>query len=266
MKISFMTWSCPEWTVPQILQAAKKYGYHGVEPRAQANHKHGVETDATPAQRADIRRQFADAGIEISCIATSIRYSSSDPAERAEQVELTKRFADLAADLGCPYLRVFGGPIPEGVAKEDCKRYVADALRQTGEYARDRGVVVCIETHDSFSLAKDNADTVRMADHPNVQTLWDIAHPITHGETMDEAFGYIKDTVRHCHIHDLAKDTHELVFIGEGIVDHARAVQLLDSIDFPGHLSGEWISAWDPDVILPHWAEKFNEYLSAARR
>ena len=62
MKISFMTWVCPDWDLNQVLTAAVRYGYDGVEPRAEANQKHGVEIASTKKQRAEIRSQFADMG------------------------------------------------------------------------------------------------------------------------------------------------------------------------------------------------------------
>ena len=36
MKISFMTWACPDWSLAQILAAAIRYGYDSVEPRVEA--------------------------------------------------------------------------------------------------------------------------------------------------------------------------------------------------------------------------------------
>ena len=43
MKYSFMSFSCPELTLDEMLSMAKEFGYDGIEPRISSNHRHGVE-------------------------------------------------------------------------------------------------------------------------------------------------------------------------------------------------------------------------------
>jgi len=100
MKISFMTWACPDWTLAQVLAGAIRYGYDAVEPRVEAEHAHEIELDTTKKQRKAIKQQFADCMVEISALATSRRYAIAADHELAESVDLTKRYVDLAADLG----------------------------------------------------------------------------------------------------------------------------------------------------------------------
>ncbi len=76
MTISFMTWVCPDWDLNEVLTAAIRYDYDGVEPRAQTGHPHGVEITATKKERAAIKAQFADCSILMPCIATSIQYAN----------------------------------------------------------------------------------------------------------------------------------------------------------------------------------------------
>ena len=40
MKYSFMSFSCPELKLEEILKLAQKYGYEGIEPRIGSGHKH----------------------------------------------------------------------------------------------------------------------------------------------------------------------------------------------------------------------------------
>lgn len=265
MKFSFMTWVCPDWDLNQVLAATIRYGYDGVEPRGEADQQHGVELSATKKQRAEIKQQFSDMGVEMSCIATSRTYSMADEDARNESVELTKKYVTLAADVGCPYIRVFGGQIPESVEKEDAKKYVAAALRECAEFAAGSGVVVCLETHDHFSLAKDATDTIKLADHSNAQILWDVAHPFRAGETMAESFEYVKPYVKHLHVHDATVEggwTARLM--GEGEIPHDEAVRLLQTIDFQGHLSGEWINPeWPVEELLSHDVAVLRGYAGA---
>ena len=51
----------------------------------------------------------------------------------------------------------------------------------------------------------------------------------------------------------------ELRPIGEGIIDHKRAAQILKEANYSGYLSGEWIG-WEPyEVHLPRELAKMKE-------
>lgn len=64
---------------------------------------------------------------------------------------------------------------------------------------------------------------------------------------MDEVFQTLKPWIRHVHFHDGVTHMEKLVFkpVGEGEIDHRRAVELLKLDKYDGYLSGEWY-AWEP--------------------
>ncbi len=270
MQISFMTWVCPDWDLNQILAAAIRYGYDSVEPRSQCDQKHGIELAATKKRRKEIKSQFADCGVGMSCIATSCTYSLANPEERAKSVATTKRFVDLAAEVGCPNIRVFGGPTPEGADFEEVKEYVAEALRECAIHAFGTGVSVCFETHDSYCKSADALQIVTMADAPQAAICWDIMHPFTHGDTIQEAFDNLKDYIRHCHAHDGTPPPEgqgggwSLALMGEGQIPHDEAMCLLATTGFKGAISGEWIGWLPAEEVLPHDGRVLREYRKAA--
>jgi len=270
MKISFMTFVAPEWSLEEHLTAAIRYGYDAIEPRCEADHYHGVELDTTKKQRKEIAEQFESCGIALTTIATSRRYAFATDHELAETIDLTKQYCDLAADLGAQNIRVFGGMSPEGMEFADAKKVVAQALHQCGEYAKSRGVYLCLETHDAYCNTADALEVVRNADSAGVAINWDIMHPYRFGESMETAFNNVKDYVRHCHIHDGVRPEEggpagwQLALMGEGDIPHDEAIRLLATINYDGSLSGEWIRAFDPEIILPHDAQVLREYIAAA--
>jgi len=256
MKYSFMSFSCPELTLDEMLSLAERIGYDGIEPRAEAEHKHGVEIEADAAQRKVIRQKVADSPVKLSCIATSCVYA--DPATVKEKVARTLQFIDLAADVGCSRLRVFGGVIPEGFSREAAFDQVAAALRSVADRAAERGVAVCLETHDHWCNPDNVAEVMRRADHPAINVNWDVMHPVRQEDwTIDQSFQVLKPWIRHIHFHDgrrkpdgnetdPSKYRHvEMVPVGEGYIDHRRVVKLMQTIPYEGYLSGEWIN-WEP--------------------
>ena len=119
IKLSYMSFSCPEATLEQFVGWAKEYGYEGVEPRAEAGHNHGVEVDASPAKRAEIRKYFEDEGVVPCCVATSRKFAIMDADALAESMDTCRKLIDLAADIGSTRIRTFGGVPPEGVSIDD---------------------------------------------------------------------------------------------------------------------------------------------------
>jgi len=248
MKYSFMSFSTPSLSFAEMLDAALRYGYDGIEPRLDAKHAHGVEVGATASERERLRRLAAERGVHIACLATSVKYA--DPADTGEMVRQTHERIDLAGDVGSPAIRVFGGKIPEDITREQAIDRLVRALREVADHAAQRRVTICLETHDDWCDPAHVAAVLERVNHPAIAANWDIMHPVKRGgATMESAFEALKPWIRHLHIHD-GTDAG-LVPIGTGDIDHRRAVELLKTIDYAGFISGEWIN-WEPyDIHLP---------------
>lgn len=263
MKYAFMSFSTPGMTLEEILDTAKQYGYDGIEPRLDASHKHGVEVAAGDADRVRIREQAEASGIALACLATSLQYA--DPAKTDTMLAQTHERIDLAGDVGAPCLRVFGGLIPEGLSREQVIESVADALGQAADHAGERGVTLCFETHDDWCAPVHVAAVLQRVDHPSVMANWDIMHPIRKGgATMDEAFETLKPWIRHLHVHDGGRaDPLVMAPIGQGEIDHRRALERLSEMGYTGFISGEWIDWEAYDVHLPRELAMLKQYESA---
>jgi len=264
MKFSFMSFTTPDKSLREMLDTAKKYGYDGIEPRAQLEHKHGIEIQTSQEDRKEIRRIFEGEGIECACIATSIRYCSTDEEKRVNEIELTKKFIDLAVDIGCRRIRVFGGMPEATISYEEAIKIVAEAFSKVKDYAENNKVYVCLETHDFFSRADIAAAPVKMVNSPFIRINWDIMHPFTKLMTIEEAFTELKGLIEHCHIHDGTYDkarVPKLALMGEGEIPYNIAVRLLKNSGYKGYLSGEYINAWPPEVVLPHDIDVLKSYM-----
>ena len=261
MNYSFMTFSTPDLDLEEVLAVAERYGYDGIEPRAAAGHHHGIELETDTAGRIEAGQRAADSGIAICCIATSCRYANPETAE--DNVDATLRYIDLAADVGCPRIRVFGGAIPDGVSREQAVDLLSESLASVAEHAAAREVTVCLETHDHWCDPKDVALVMTRVNHAAIGVNWDIMHPVRVAKTnMDDAFETLKPWIRHLHVHDGVDGEEGLVLkpIGDGIVDHPRALELLLALGYEGFISGEWIK-WEPyETHLPRELATLKQY------
>lgn len=249
-----MSFSTPKLPLAEMLESARRLGYDGIEPRAGGGHAHGIELAATAEQRRQIRRLVEQSGITLCCIATSCRYA--DPAQAAAQVEQTAQFVDLAGDLNCPRLRVFGGASPQGLSRQDAIITVAQSLRSVADHATARGVTICLETHDAWCDPNDVAEVMRQADHPAVAVNWDVMHTQRVGKlSMREAYDILKPWIRHVHVHDGTDIDGQLrvLPIGTGDYDHRNVLSVLREGDYDGFVSGEWIEGMcDPAFFADH--------------
>ena len=126
-------------------------GYDGLEI---APFTLGGEAYRMPAaERAQVRRTCADAGIAVSGLhwllvaPGGLSITSADPAVRAKTLEVMRGLIGLCADLGGSYL-VHGSPAQRGLKAEDRARSAQRGEEAWAAVARDAeaaGVTYCIE-------------------------------------------------------------------------------------------------------------------------
>ncbi|MGO8671326.1 MAG: sugar phosphate isomerase/epimerase family protein [Capsulimonadaceae bacterium] len=267
MKLAVSTLGCPEWTLDEIIDRCREFGYEAVELRGLGEHLDlaGAPEFATDSALAATRRRFEDAGLALAGIDSSVKFS--DPETTDDNLDAARRAVDMAAALGAPFVRIFGGAIPEGVTREDAVRLVADCLRTSGEYAASRdGVSVLLETHDAFSTGAEIADVLRLVDHPRVGVLWDLHHPPRHQETPAQTALQIGGRVRLTHVKD-SRPGEPYCLLGEGDIPIFEGLQILNDLGYDGYVSVEWEKRWvpgllEPEIVFPQYASKLREYLA----
>ncbi len=270
MKLGVSTLGCPQWTLTDILTRLPGYGYEGVELRGL-----GPDLDLTqspafaaPAALAQTRQAFADAGLAICGVDTSCTFTDPDPAARIKQIEDGRRAIDLAAALGAPTIRVFGGGIGDESERPEAAKRVAEALLELGGYAaQTNSVAVVLETHDAFSTGAQAAQALRQAIHPSVGALWDLHHPYRQGETPVETFAALGPYVKQTHVKD-SKPGGTYCLLGEGDIPIPEMLRLLKDGGYDGWINLEWEKRWipdlpDPEIAFPQYASRLREYLAA---
>lgn len=238
MKISFLTFACPQWSVPQIIEGARHHRYHGIDFRIDEGHAHGVEITAGKSFRADVRRRLEDANLESPCLATSMYMNLPQSLDEAPAR------IELAADIGCKGVRVFCGPAPDDKATPEVIATVAARLRSMAEQSSAAGVEVWLEAHDTLHRGVDAAAAVHTANHPAVGIVWDNMHPYRMHEPLDVNFNAIGDLIRHTHMHDADADDRlhvaTIKLLDQGDMPMDEMIRGLARTGYDGYLGGEW--------------------------
>ncbi len=262
IKLAFMTSVCPDWDLDRILEAMNRYGYDGLEPRVGWSNRAGIQLDMPAEQRKALRERFQKHAKQIPCIATGCRFAVPDDSERSGHVAEARAAIDLAADLGASFVRTFGGEYGGGELHGIVER-TAEAYREVLDYARARGVVLLIETHDAWCDSAHVRAVVERVNDPHLAVLWDLMHPARMFERPEETMGVLGPFTRHLHAHDgeFTGENGRLVTVplGEGSIDHATPLRLLAESGYDGFVSVEVIhkpgSDHDPDPVLRQYAE-----------
>lgn len=260
MRLAFTTLACPVWTFEQVADAAVRNGYAGLELRLLDGE---VITPALSAdQQARIRRVSADHGLELCCLDTSLKVA--DPAASLDE---GYGYLELAAALGTPLIRVFGGA-PAGEALETAAARAGERLVALAERGRSLGIRVALETHDSFAAGRSVAAALASVADDYAGALWDTLHPVRVGETAEETLDLIEARLLHMHIKDgnVQPNINECRLLGEGTVPVQAILRALAARGYDGWLAVEWEKKWqpqiaEPEVALPQYAETLRAYL-----
>ena len=98
--------------LPTLLDVCEKSGVMGVELRTQ--HAHGVEPVLSKAQRAEVKKRFADSPVELVGYGSNAQYHENNPAKVKANIALTKEYIRLMHDCGGSGVKVK----PNGFAKD----------------------------------------------------------------------------------------------------------------------------------------------------
>ena len=271
--IAFSTLGCPKWPWAKVLEQASALGYAAIELR-------GIEAEMDLTKRPEFigsrlaasKKDLEALNLKISDLGASARMHEADPKVRAAQMDEGKRFLDLAAQLGVPYVRVFGDRIVAGETRESTLPRVIEGLRTLGEHGRGSGVSVLIESHGDFADSPSLAKILDGAAMPNVALLWDAHHTVVIGkEDPGETYKALGRYVRHTHLKDSRPEgtARRYVLTGTGEVPVKKTVDVLAAAGYRGYYCLEWEKAWhptidEPEVAFPHYAETMRRYLSEA--
>ena len=259
LSLAFSTLGCPKWDFTKILDFAAQHGFRGIELRGlEGNLDLPSHPIFAPDRIQQTKRQIQASKLTIASVSSSVNLYMPDPEKRTKELADGRRFIDLAATLGCPYVRVFGGkdeadksPAPDA----ETKARVAAGLRELGNYAAPKGVTVMIESHDHFTSSATLKDVLREADSEHVALLWDAYHTFADGnEDPELTVRQLGKWIRHTHLKDSSDKQENYVLTGRGIVPIERQISALRGIGYKGFFCFEWEKLWHPDLAEPEIA------------
>jgi len=227
--------------LPTLIKTCERTGMEGVELRS--THKHGVEPSLDAKGRAKVKELFAKTKVRLVGLGSACEYHSPRPEVVKRNIDLTKAFVQLAADVGAWGVKVRPNGLPKGVPEDRTLRQIAGAIRECGEFAKDKRVVLFVECHGrGTSDPRRMAKIMEYCNHTSVCLCWNCNGVDIKKGSIRESFQLCKDWIQHLHIHDLY-----------GGYPYRELFALLKAMNFDRYTMIEMGATSDPIRVLRYY-------------
>jgi sugar phosphate isomerase/epimerase len=260
MKLSFWTLGTPDWDNRQVVDAAVRFGFDGVDLRCAPGRN--VSLQSAPQEVDELRRLFADNGIAIASI---LAYNERGNAEgvdwQAVQDDIA-RHIELAQRLGTKAMRVNAASPAAGSTWDAYIEGFAGALR--GALAGNDGVVLNMQNHPSAPNAAQIAQLASMVHSPLFGSGFSPDHCVDMGDDVLASADLLAPVVKQLHLADRESAGERTAsklracLPGTGFVPNREVIGVLQRHGFDGYVSFKWEKPTYPDLpdaefALPHF-------------
>lgn len=245
-RIAFSTVACADWTLERVADAAATWEYHGVELRTFGFGSTDLACDPALSAPEKTRRTFAARGVEIACLATSLRFDQPVRprvigrvmGDQEKPVRQAKRLIDLAARLECPLVRVFAFEAQPGEPRSKALDRVQEKLSNVLDHANRTGVRIAIENGGSWPTAAGLGEILDRMSNPLLGASYSMAVGHAAGEDVVAGAGGLGESLLVARIKDFASSRP--VPIGEGDMPCERFASAM------ARATGTWLVVeWD---------------------
>ena len=203
LKLGLVTYQWgKDMPLPELLAVCAKAGFGGVELRS--THRHGVEPGMTAEQRTETRKRLADSPVKLVGLGSACEYHAVDQAVVRRNIDETKAFVDLSAELGGGGVKVRPNGLPKDVPVEKTLEQIGKALKVVGDHAAAAGQQIRLEVHGAGTQEIPNLRRImEVADHPHVVVCWNCNGADLTGPGFEANFDSLAPWMGTVHIHDL---------------------------------------------------------------
>jgi len=188
----------------------------------------------------EVKRKAFALGIEISGTGVRNDFTIADNSKRALEVDLVKRWIEVAAKLDAPVIRIFAGVQKnEGIPIEKVTEWMLKDIQTCTEYAQQYGVIVGIQNHNDFIQTADQVNKIIEA----INSPWMGLILDTGSYRIHDAYEEIARSIKHA----INWQVKELIYIGgkEIETDLVKLMGIIKASDYSGYLPIETLGPGD---------------------
>lgn len=159
-----------DWDLDTLLKNCAEAGITGVELRS--THRHGVEPEMSPAERAEVKRKFADSPVTFLGPGSDERFDSPDPEKLRQAIDRAKAFVQLSHETGGSGVKVKPDRFHPGVPEEKTIAQIAVSLREVADFAKELGQQIRLEIHGQLAAPTTIVKVMEACNHPHARLCW----------------------------------------------------------------------------------------------
>lgn len=246
LKLGLMTYTLgKDWDIDTIIKNCTETGWVHAELRT--THKHGVEISLSKQEREEVKKRFEDSPMEAISLASAFRYHYTDPKELKENIEGTKEYLQLAADVGAIGIRVFPNEFPKDVTRDKTMEQIGKSLGEVGEFGHNIGVDVRVCVHgkgtDEIPVIKQILD---YSESEHVYVNWNCNPKDVDAPGLKKNFEAVKDRIRGVHMHELTSE-----------YPYREFLTLLREAGYDGYCNAEIDASCEPVRLMQYYRTLF---------
>ena len=140
-----------------IIEKAAEYQMDGVD----LHFAHFASTDREYLE--EVKQACLKHGLHMCYIGVSNNFGKTGDDLR-EQINLMKKWIDVASRMGIPMIRAFGSWLPEGESEQSAWPRLVASTKEVAEYAQSKGVVVGLHNHNHGCIPATGDQVIRLLD------------------------------------------------------------------------------------------------------
>ncbi len=268
MKLSFWTLGTPGWSNDAVVDAAKRFGFDGIDLRC-SDKGGNLSLQSSDSEVSELKDHFATNGIEIASLLGYTKRGGSDGVEWDDVTADLVAHAKLCRRVGTANLRANVGTPADGSTWDAYLEGYAGAVSNALD-AVD-GVVINVQNHPGAVTAVQAGRLAEMVNSDRFGIGLSTDHCVDMGEDPVAAAKQFGQWVRYVHLADRENNDGPMTagkyyasLPGAGIVANRDALAALQAAGYDGWVAFKWEKpTWpelpDAEVALP----KFVSFMKA---
>src|SRR5688572_25587883 len=237
-------------TLDDFVDLASTYDLEGIEPTS-----YYFPEPATPEYCRSLRRHALIQGLSISGTAVRNTFTYPPGPQLDKEIDHVKRWADLAAELHAPTIRIFAGDLQKGTSEQDARRWCIDAIHRACEHAARLGIFLALENHGGIVSTPDQL----LAIVREIKSDW-------FGVNLDTGNFHGADPYAElAQLAPYAVVVQVKAEISPGgkkqRADFGRIIKLLRDVRYQGYVALEHEAAEDPRATVPQYLQQLRKLI-----
>lgn len=241
--------------IPDMLRFCAETGFEAVD--ITAYYFKGYPVVPPDEYLYDIKRKAFGLGLEISGTGVRNDFTIADKTKRQQEVELVKKWIEVAAKIGAPVIRIFSGTQKnETYTKAQVTDWLLEDIQTCVNYGRQYGVIIGLQNHNDFIQTAEEINTIiESINSPWLGLILD-----TGSYRVHDPYDEISKSVKHA----VNWQIKEKVFINGAEVDTDmnRLINIIDGSTYQGYLPIETLGSGDPKIKISLLLKKLKNALA----